>query len=169
MKFKDIQQFPFARYQTDYEWESLPRVINKFNKENGFDFDPPYQRGYVWTIEQQIAFIEYGLRGGMSGKDIYLNCKGWQKDWEGIIEVVDGKQRLKAVLDFLDNKFKVFGGFYKDYTDKIRFTTHFTFHINNLQTQKEVVEWYLGMNTGGTYHTEDDLLIAKKYLAKLEA
>lgn len=32
---------------------------------------------YVWTEEQQIAWLEYHLRGGKSGNTIYLNNPFW--------------------------------------------------------------------------------------------
>ena len=37
-------------------------------------------------------------------------------------------------------------------------------HINNLKTKKEVLTWYLEMNTGGTVHTDDELDRVRKML-----
>ena len=39
----------------------------------GLQLNPEFQRGHVWTEEQQIAWVEYYLRGGKSGNTIYLN------------------------------------------------------------------------------------------------
>ena len=31
------------------------------------------------------------------------------------------------------------------------------FCVNNLQTKKEVLQWYVDMNAGGTPHTNDEI------------
>jgi hypothetical protein len=168
MKFKDIKQFPFASYQVDISWDYLEDSLVHYNKEDRLDFDPEFQRGYVWTKEQQIAYVEYQLRGGFSGKDVFFNHPNWMTTYEGKMVLVDGKQRLTAVLAFLRNEIPAFGFYYRDFEDKIGFAhVNFKFHINNLKTEKEVVEWYLGFNTGGSIHTEEDLKPAKELLKRL--
>jgi len=76
---------------------------------------------------------------------------------------------VEAESDFMDNKIPVFGGTYlNDFEDKFPFAKYdFIFHVNNLISQKEIVEWYLGFNTGGSIHTEDDLKPAYEYLKTL--
>ena len=41
------------------------------------------------------------------------------------------------------------------------------FNVNNLKTKKEVLKWYLEMNTGGTVHTKDELNKVKGMLESL--
>jgi len=171
MKFSDIPQFPFASYRVNMPWDHIQRWMDGNKDYYVLDLDPPYQRGYVWTPEQQTAYLEYQLRGGFSGKDIFWNAPEWNKiKGKGSkLEIVDGKQRLKAVSDFLGNKVKAFGHFYKEFEDQLGITGHdFIFHVNNLQTEKSVVKWYIGMNTGGSVHTEKDLKPALDLLKKLD-
>jgi hypothetical protein len=131
--------------------------------------DPAYQRGYVWTTEQKQAYVEFILKGGESGRDIYWNCAGWMKSYRGTLELVDGKQRISAVLDFLDNKLKVFGHLYSEYEDASLVSRYdFVFHVNDLEHQSDVVRWYIDMNTGGSVHTEKDLEPAYEELKRLE-
>ena len=118
-------------------------------------------------MDQKIAFIEYQLKGGFSGKHIFWNSPNWDSvaKKNDPLQLVDGKQRINAVLDFLDNKIKIFGGYsINDFEDKLKFTEpDFIFHVNNLKTQLDVVNWYLGLNTGGSIHTKEDLKSAYDY------
>jgi hypothetical protein len=165
----EIKKFPHANYKVNMAWHYIDQFLTG---QPLVELNPDYQRGYVWTQEQKERYIEYRLMDGMSGRIIYWNCPNWQRDfgnsnWHNTLELVDGKQRLNAVFEFLDNKVKAFGKYlieYKDADIMKRMRYDFEFHINNLSTKKEVVEWYLGLNNGGSIHTEDDLNIAKKIL-----
>ena len=86
------------------------------------------------------------------------------------LELVDGQQRIKTVLAFLKNEIPIFGGhFYKDIQGNMNiFNTVFHFHVNKLQTEKEVIEWYLRLNTGCSIHTEKDLKPAYEILKQIE-
>lgn len=175
MNFRDIPQFPFATYRCDIGWTYLESWLETRDKERGgVELDPEYQRGYVWNDAQRTAYIEYQLKGGFSGKDIFWNCPNWlthdriREPWGEIVELVDGKQRIDAVLGFLHDRVKAFGLRYSEFEGKMDFFhQRFTFHINNLKDRKSVVEWYLGMNTGGSMHTEKDLAPARKMLERL--
>ncbi len=170
MNFKNIPQFPFASYKVNISWNYLKDwLISHDNRIMRIDMNPFYQRNYVWYKEQKVAYLEYQLRGGFSGKDIFWNCPTWDNisNSSNIVSLVDGKQRIAAVLNFLDNKIKVFGHTISKFEDKLRMIDpSFVFHINNLQTEKEIVEWYLGLNTGGSIHTNKDLKPARDFLKK---
>lgn len=168
-RLRDIPRMSQANYQVDVSWTSVERHLAMFADGNvPLVLDPPYQRGFVWTLEQQIAYLEFQIKGGMGGKDIFWNAPGWHHGEEGDIELVDGKQRLNAVQGFIANKIPVFGRLlseFKDQPDPIRH--RFKFHVNDLTDPVEVVQWYLDMNTGGSIHTEKDLQPAYAHLAKL--
>ncbi len=171
MKFEDIETFPRATYKVNIFWSYLKEWLNSQGESFDLQLDPPFQRGYKWTDHQKTSYIEYRLRGGFSGKDLFWNCPGWQgsSDKGDPLQLVDGKQRLNAVLEFLDNKVTVFDGVkLSDFDGKIPGMRYdFVFHINNLESQSEVVDWYLGLNTGGSIHTEEDLKSAYVYRREL--
>jgi uncharacterized protein with ParB-like and HNH nuclease domain len=122
------------------------------------DLTPDFQRQHVWTLEQQSAYVEYILRGGMSGRELYFNCVGWMGDYKGPFVIVDGKQRLEAVRKYLRNEIPILNGVYhKDFEDRLPSTAQFILCINNLPTRAEVLQWYLEMNSGGTPHTQEEL------------
>lgn len=159
MKFSDIKKFPRCNYQITVNWKSLQFQIDWMKKDYDADFDPDFQRGHVWTKEQQIAYCEYILRGGISGKDIYCNCPNWENGkTEGDFTLVDGKQRINAVLNFLNNKIKVFGSYYKDFEGNLRATDcNFVWHVAAIESRAELIEWYLNFNSGGTVHSQEEL------------
>lgn len=156
-----------ASWQTDIEWKYLPSQIAHWSEDQDglakVDLDPDFQRAHVWTTDQQIAYVEYVLKGGLSGRDIYFNCVGWMASYKGPFVLVDGKQRLEAVSLFLRNELPIFGGWHRsDFTDRLPVEATFKFHVNNLPTRADVLRWYLEMNTGGTPHTREEI-------AKVEA
>jgi len=168
-QFKDIKIFRVPNYKVDQEWTSLEYTIDRYKQRYNLEIDPDFQRGYVWTPQQKTEYIEFIIRGGNSGKSIYFNQAGWMGKHIGNMVLVDGKQRLTTVLEFLNNKVPIFGGsYYKDFTDILPFHCEFQIHVNDLPTKKDVVEWYLAMNTGGSIHTAEDLQPAYNILKEFK-
>jgi hypothetical protein len=94
---------------------------------------------------------------------------------EGIIQLVDGKQRITAVIKFLKNQMRIFpwldennqGYLFSDFKDSLRINLpSFRFHINDLPTYAEVLQWYLDLNEGGTPHTDEELIKVRRLLEK---
>ena len=170
MKLKDIPKFTGdGKYSVDTPLNFLKEKIDKWVSKLNLQLNPDFQRGYVWTEAQQIAYMEFILKGGKT-PPIQLNHPGWLNDFNGDFVCVDGLQRLTALLKFLDNKLPVFGGVYmNDFEDEQGMFGRYDINIrvNNLQTRKEVLNWYLEMNSGGTVHTEDDLNKVKRLLNEI--
>jgi uncharacterized protein with ParB-like and HNH nuclease domain len=125
------------------------------------DLQPDFQRGYVWTQEQQIAYIEAMLAGSITGRAIYFNHPTWGSfhDFEKYpLVCVDGQQRIGAVFAFMENKIPIFAHYFSEYEDRLPMNrAYFDLYCNNLKTNKEVYEWYLHLNAGGTVHTKEEL------------
>ena len=125
------------------------------------DLQPDFQRGYVWTQEQQVSYIESMLSGSLSGREIYFNHPTWStfenfERWP--IVCVDGQQRIGAVLAFMDNGIPMFGHYFSEYEGRVPMDrAYFNLWVNNLKTDREVYEWYLHLNSGGTVHTKEEL------------
>ena len=163
MNYSDIPRFTRnPSYRVTADWGYLEGTLDRWVNERGvgmakLDLDPEFQRAHVWTEPQQIAYVEYALKGGTSGKEIYLNCTGWMRNWEGPFILVDGKQRLEAVRKFLRNELPVFGGHtYSQIEGRLPHTASLYININDLP-YKDVLQWYLEMNTGGTPHTPAEI------------
>lgn len=159
--YQDIPQFTrWGSYGVDHEWGYLEKAIESYI-EQGLQMDPDFQRGHVWTEKQQIEYVEFSLRGGKSGRNILCNSPSWhvsaKTSYDDFV-LVDGKQRLNAVLRFLRSEIPAFGTLRKDFTGRLRMTSgSFKWNVNDLQTRAEVLRWYLEINTGGTPHTEAEI------------
>jgi hypothetical protein len=76
----------------------------------------------------------------------------------GNMVLVDGLQRITAVLMFLHNEIPAFGVYRKEWEGRLSMTgPDFIFVVNDLPTREKVLKWYLNMNSGGTVHTEAEL------------
>lgn len=174
-RFSEIPQFtPWGSYAVDISWSRIEAWVNDHVENMGLDLDPDFQRGHVWKPAQKVRYVEFILRGGRTGKDIITNHRHWNTlstASPGDYVLVDGKQRLEAVRGFMRNEFPVFGDHYRqDFQDEPRIThANFRWHVNDLPTRKEVLQWYLDLNSGGTVHSQAELDRVTKLLEKERA
>lgn len=174
------------------EWDEIPK-FKEFGMTNPIDMgfvyyvkfikneiaeynlqmNPDFQRGHVWTEEQQIAWLEFFLKGGKSGNVVYFNCPSWhysvKKGTYDEYVCVDGLQRLTAICRFVNNEIKLFGSYFREYEDP-RIVSRYTLkvNVNDLKTEKEVLQWYVDMNSGGTPHSNEEIERVKKMIKELE-
>jgi len=159
-KFSDIPQLTLARYHVNISW----LYLEEWMEETYIDMNPDYQRSYVWNEKQKERYIEWILKGGQSGKDIYFNHPGWFRDWDGNMEIVDGKQRISAVIGFLHDTVKAYGYYRSEYKDKLHYNNDFNVHVLDLTSREKLLQWYVDMNSGGTIHTDKDINKVKDLL-----
>jgi len=171
MRFRDIPQLtPDSGYRANIPWRSVEDWLAgyQFDVSTGFaslNLDPDFQRGHVWTRAQQIAYVEFGLRGGKWSNMLRFNCTGWNRRMEGPFEIVDGKQRLEAVRAFLRDDIPAFGLKRSEFEDQLRgFEPDFLVLINNLDTRAEVLQWYLEINSGGIAHSPEEIARVQQLL-----
>jgi hypothetical protein len=75
-----------------------------WHKEKRLELNPAFQRGSVWTPAARSYLIDSILRR-LSIPKVYLRTTIDVVSKKSIREVVDGQQRLRAILDFADDKF----------------------------------------------------------------
>lgn len=178
MNFKnDIKPFtPKGDYEVNVGLNYLEKALKDYQEDYGLELNPDFQRGHVWTECQQRLYVEFFLRGGVTARVIYFNCPyfvcGSYEDYlngkyEMPMQCVDGLQRLTAIRRFLNNELSIFGGYYlDDFEDKkvLLRTMSLRININNLKTRREVLQWYLDFNTGGTVHSDEEIARVRKLL-----
>jgi len=164
MRFRDIPPLIRSRYSINVPLKHTEHTIQEY-LDQGLNLCPDFQRGHVWTEQQQTAFVEFLLRDGTSSRVIFFNHPGWMNSWEGNFVIVDGLQRLTAVRQFLANKIPAFHTFYQDYTDAMPSILDLVFSIATLPTKADVLQWYLELNAGGTPHTSEELDRVRTLLA----
>lgn len=177
MKFTDIPQLIDYRgvYHMDAEWDYFYRVwLPENTADYGLEICPDFQRGHVWTRDQQTAFLEFCLRGGNSSRTLLFNQPGITHGEMGAFVLVDGLQRLSAVKLFMEDKLPAFGHTVSQFEDGKRLRNQrWSIYIHELPTRAKVLEWYLQLNSGGTPHAESEIrrvrdLLADENMEKLE-
>lgn len=172
--FREIPQFTRAgSYAVDIPLDRVSKWVVKEQEELGLELNPEFQRGHVWIKRQQVAYMEFLLRGGRTGRDFYFNYPSMHiqvpdRDYNAYV-CVDGLQRLTAIQKFFGNELKVFGSFFWEYTDRIRISMNsIRVHVNDLKTEEEVLQWYIEMNSGGTPHSKAEISRVKALLEDLK-
>ena len=170
MKFTDIPQFTSSgNYNVNVGLKYIERALKSYEEDYGLELNPDFQRGNVWTREQQISWLEFYFKGGKTSRIIYFNSPAFagyisKCELKETVLCIDGLQRLTAILGFLHNEIPVFGTYYNEFEDIIPRDFDLVFNVNNLQTRKEVLQWYVDMNSGGTVHSDDEIERVKQMI-----
>lgn len=164
MKFRDIPQFPQIYYRVDIFFAHIEDWIVDHVKDHNLNLNPDFQRGHVWTEEQQVKYMEYLLKNPTSGLELYFNHPGWTHSFKGEFVLVDGKQRLNAILRFLHSEIKAYGHYLKEYEDKPSNSITLSINIATLKTREDVLQWYLDFNAAGTPHSKREITRVRKLL-----
>jgi hypothetical protein len=91
---------------------NMPSILEQYrisdfldwHKEKRLKLDPEFQRGSVWTPAARTFLIDTILRQLPIPK-VYLRTKIDVESKKSVREVVDGQQRLRAILDFAEDEF----------------------------------------------------------------
>ena len=149
-------------------------------RSNRLNLDPKYQRRSVWTLEFKQYFIDTVLNNypapAVFVKETISNDTGIMK-----IEVVDGKQRLKTIFDFIENKFPIAlkgktskqnfntkvpksyeGLYFKDLdTDMRSKIFNYSFSVENVKNELELREIFDRINRNGLHLSFQELRNSK--------
>lgn len=93
--------YPNAEVRVEKAQFSVLHLQTLCLKRKELIIDPDFQRHDVWTSKQKSELIESILMG------IPIPLMYLFEDKNGKKQVVDGRQRIGAILNFLDNKFKL--------------------------------------------------------------
>jgi hypothetical protein len=155
-----------SRYCLSYGNSSLLDILSKY-LYFGVDMEPEYQRDYVWTLEDQRALIGSILKDLDIGRFVFRKMP--YGDNAPAYQVVDGKQRIRAIVDFYLNRFTFEGKYFNDLcpADRRVFTDHgiITANISEHVDLNTVIEIFIRLNTTGKVMSKDHIdAIKKKYL-----
>ena len=173
-----IKPITLSRQAADYDFGGFLKSLQRFSKDyGGLEMNPDFQRGHVWTSEQQLRFIENTLRGivSASGFLVQFNCPNLEmadEKYKGDLplgfQCIDGLQRITAIEKFLNGEIKPFGLTVEDlhcsaFSVK---SLHYGFKmaVYNFQTRKQLLQHYLDFNAGGTPHSASEIERVKSLL-----
>jgi hypothetical protein len=123
---------------------------------------PPFQRPAVWTAEQKVRFMESAWMGLHLGTYVVNRNDSWDeklgRPHRADLWLIDGQQRLRALEEYLDGAFPVFGYRWSQLPrHEQRRLDNTTFSQSTVHEGDEALlrELYDRLNFGGTPHTED--------------
>lgn len=161
--------------------QEINSSINYFAKNCDIDFDVylptrgrNLQRDYVWTIEQKRELIWSILMGRYIPRMAMINVIRSADDIGGLYQVIDGKQRLSAMLDFYQGKYDLIidgrSYYFNDLPDDYQLEIskfNFAYYIvseypEKRFTDEDKINWFRYINFAGTPQEEkhlNDLLL----------
>lgn len=130
------------------------------------DFNPKYQRDLVWTTEQKEKYIKALIQDKADITPTFITKPYTANDY--LYEVLDGKQRLNAILSYIKGEFSIDGIYYKDLTQAdvhkfLRTPYNYTIitYINekgeNSMPENMKIELFLQINEYGTKISQEEL------------
>lgn len=166
---KIIRPLRTASYECDFDFRHLHKSLDDLASDwGGLDLNPDFQRGHVWSPDQQRHYIENILRGvvSTSGFLVQFNCPNWDDDqYAGDLprgfQCIDGLQRITAVLGFMHGLVMPFGLTASE-LDNSRFSTRGAKYrlrvaVHNFQNKADLLQHYLDLNAGGTPHSMEEI------------
>lgn len=134
----------------------------------GIDMNPEYQRGYVWELEDKQLLIDSIFNNIEIGRFalIHLDSKKWDETGN-CYEILDGKQRLSAIIEFYENRFPYNGVYYNDLSakDKNVFLNHHIVQGEIMEAdRKAVLKYFLMLNRTGKVMNQSQLDKVEKML-----
>lgn len=178
-KLIDPVPFQLSHYVIDVDISRLERTFTGYDYEYGFEYCPDFQRGHVWTREQQISYMEAFVRNtlGQSQRTIVLNCPLFGrnlKDPIGMSDkmvIVDGLQRATAIISYMKGEFTIFGGLKASDFDISAFSLRsktVKVQVLNYHKKTDLLKYYILINSGGVVHSESEINRVKEMKANLE-
>jgi hypothetical protein len=116
----------------------------------GIDMNPDYQRGYVWDLEDKLKLIDTIFKDGKIG--LFVLNKLPYKDVGPSAEIVDGKQRLTAIIEFMEDKFVYQGYKWSElhFGDREKLNSHLVELAELNEANKEtILKTFLKINRTG--------------------
>lgn len=139
----------------------------------GVNFDPEYQRDYVWTLEDKISLIDSIFHRVDIGKFSFVcnEDKKWSETGFAD-EILDGKQRIRAILDFYEDRFKYKGKCFSElsWRDKEHFTGYsISFGEAENLNEEQILRYFITLNTNGRAMSKEHIDKVRKVLERKQS
>lgn len=135
--------------QIRYYNNDISSLIHKVY-HSGVNFNPNYQRGLVWNMEQKISLLDSIFSNIEIGKFTFIK-HDYNRDF--YYEILDGRQRLSTLCEFYEDRFSWRGKIFSElcFQDAHHFTGFpiIQGEVGEL-TEQQVYKLFIKMNTSGT-------------------
>ena len=150
---------------SDLRMQFMQQTIGSlFNKvyHFGVDFEPEYQRDFVWNLEDKIALVDSIFNNVEIGKFVFIHL-GYNGKYG--YEILDGKQRLRALLDYFEDRFQYKGKYFSDLSIREQnFFEEYSISVAETRdtiTREQKLRYFISLNKSGH-------VMAKEQLEKVE-
>lgn len=137
---------------------------------SGVKDDPAYQRDLVWSLQQKELLIHSIFDRADIGKLTIIKLP--YADDSPSYEIIDGKQRLTTITDFMVNRFNIDGLYWSDlcHTDRRKFGDHCVAVglIEGHLTELDKVNFFLRLNRTGVPQTPEHINRVVAYRDQLQ-
>lgn len=137
----------------------------------GVDMNPEYQRDHVWNESDKVELIDSIMNNVDIGKFVFVqrdHAESKEKG-TGYYEILDGKQRLNAIIEFFEDRFRYKGKVFSELHGYDR--AHFVNYsvsvatLTNFSLEKRM-ETFIRLNTAGRIMDKEHLEKVKQMLLK---
>ena len=123
---------------------------------------PDYQREYVWTEEDKVKLVDSIFRNIDIGKFVFVHNSYHD---EYLYQILDGKQRIRAILVFYENRFPYRGKFFNDLS--VRDQNWFcdkTIAVAEVEraSKQDLLRYFIILNTAGKTMSEEHIQRVKE-------
>jgi len=162
------------RTTLNFNPSEINSMVKYFAEKVKIDFDVflptkgmNLQRDFVWDIEQKRELIWSILMNRNIPRMAMINVIGSNRDTDGVYQVIDGKQRLSAMIDFYLNEYTLFIDgkeyFFKDLPidyQRVIAGYHFPYYIVHEDFGKKIsdeekIKWFMFINFAGTQQEKE--------------
>ena len=127
---------------------NVESLLHRFYR--GVNMDPEYQRELVWDMDDKLLLISSIMNNIDIGK-FALIIRDYSHDV--YVEVLDGKQRLNAIREFYEDRFRYAGKLYSEmcFRDKAHFNDFplVMLQVPEPKDRKDIYRYFVKLNTGG--------------------
>lgn len=171
-------------YRVDQDFHDLFSAVSHYTRgnfnEQPYDDTPITDASYLytrslvphfqrdnnkWTEAMQVAYVENVLKGYRTDLFLYTTKADYEEWGYGKAKVLDGLQRLTAMMNFIGGKFKAFGYTFQELFEGGVISRNMSvgFRIFTFQSDIEAAIHYIQMNRNIT-HSAGDISRAIEYV-----
>lgn len=140
------------KYFLDFRATTLMGTIYDYMR-NDIDMEPEYQRDYVWSQKDKESLISSIFNNIEIGRFVFKKNPFDPTKTIKRLEIVDGKQRLNAIVEFFTGQFKWNGKYYHELSHRDRYkfmdTKVMICDLDRDMTRKDIMEVFVRINTTG--------------------
>jgi hypothetical protein len=163
LPYRTEEEIPIERFEStdyihfNYQNRDIRGLLYMYFSDYGFDLNPEYQRGNVWTLEQKQALIRSIFDQVDIGKFAVIKRPWGSNPSEPLTpklyEVLDGKQRITALVEFFLGRFEYNGRTFHELhpLDQSHFRNYSVSYAETTPlTKAQKYRYFLRLNTTGT-------------------